>query len=152
MSLIQGSRVMSLPLSRELNFVFKAKRQCSLNLHPACQLEIALGQLTANSIRTDRARTHVNLDETEGSRVCYVCKTAYVGRGHKRICCLLRCEGRSAAVFLRRISPLSSTPLRWQTDHSTSSSLCYTSYILQIKAMWGGQLKQNKTKNQPTAQ
>lgn len=54
MSLIQGSQVMSLPLSKELNFVFKAKRQCSLNPHPAWQLEIALGQLTPNSILTDR--------------------------------------------------------------------------------------------------
>lgn len=74
---------MSLPLSKELNFVFKAKRQCSLNLHPACQLEIALVQLTRSSIRPDRACTWVNLDEAEGSRVCVVCKMADVVQGHE---------------------------------------------------------------------
>lgn len=41
----------------------------------------------------------------------------------------------SVAVFLLCISALSSTPLRSQTDHSASSSLCKTTYISQIKAM-----------------
>lgn len=69
MSLIQGSRVMSLPLSKELNFVFKAKRQCALNPHPAWQLEIALGQLTPNSFSQIECAS-MCVDQTEGSCVC----------------------------------------------------------------------------------
>lgn len=55
-SLIHDSQIMSFPLSMQLNFVLTAKRQCQLNLCSACQPEIALPQLTHNSIFTDRVR------------------------------------------------------------------------------------------------
>lgn len=111
--MIRSRRVMSLLLSKELNFVFKAKRQCSLNLHPACQLEIALGQLTADSIRTDRACTCCELGRGRGQpcvlsigkrRMLYKGTSAAVAIG-----CLLWCEGLKRSFFLLRIRPPSSS-------------------------------------------